>query len=252
MGSPTAELGRKDHEVQHRVRITKGFWLGKYEVTQAQWRACGGVDPSARQPWSRGGEGKSSWEQELASNGLVAANFKGADLPVERVSWDEAVGWCEGLNAGERAKGGSGAEWRYGLPTEALWEYAARGGTLTALNSDKDLTSTGGECRNLSELAWYGNNSGRRTHPVGQKKPNEWGLHDMHGNVLEWCEDWFGSYSSGVVVDPVGARSGRSRVFRGGHWGDGASGCRVASRDSRPPSIWYCNIGFRVARCSPP
>jgi formylglycine-generating enzyme required for sulfatase activity len=251
MGSPTAELGREDDEVQHRVRITKGFWLAKYEVTQAQWRACGGVDPSARPPWSVGGEVKVSWEQ-LASAGIRATNFKGADLPVERVSWDEAADWCEGLNAGGRAKGGPEAEWRYGLPTEAQWEYAARGGTLTALNSGKNLTSNEGECRNLGELAWYDKNGGLRTHDVGGKKANAWGLHDMHGNVWEWCLDWYGAYPSGVAVDPVGARSGERRVGRGGSWGDFAGNCRVAGRGDRGPANTRYSFGFRVARSSVP
>ena len=250
MGSPVEELGREEDETQHRVRITKGYWMGKYEVTQAQWRACGGVDPSARQPVTKDGEVIVSWEQ-LARSGR-AANFKGMELPVERVSWDEVTGWCQGINAGERSKSGPEAGWSYGLPTEAQWEYAARCGTTTALNSGKNLTLEDGECVNLNEVAWYGENSGFKTHPVGQKRANAWGLYDMHGNVAEWCADWYGSYSVGDLTDPVGATSGVDRVARGGSWSFLAFSCRAARRNSSIPSEPRYYFGFRVVRSSGP
>jgi formylglycine-generating enzyme required for sulfatase activity len=139
------------------------------------------------------------------------------------------------------------------LPTEAQWEYAARGGTPAALNSGKNLTSEEGECWNLGELAWYDKNSGLRTHDVGGKKANAWGLHDMHGNVWEWCSDWYGTYPSGVAVDPVGAGSGSNRVVRGGSWGFSfALSCRVAGRSGNDPTGSSNNIGFRVVRSSVP
>jgi formylglycine-generating enzyme required for sulfatase activity len=142
-------------------------------------------------------------------------------------------------------------DWRYGLPTEAQWEYAARAGTSTALNSGKDLTSTEGVCRNLGEVAWYAENSGNRTHPVGQKRPNAWGVHDMQGNVFEWCQDWYG-FNPSVGVEPQGAASGMSRVIRGGSWISLAEYCRVAHRVSNDPCVTNNIIGFRLACSSVP
>jgi formylglycine-generating enzyme required for sulfatase activity len=135
------------------------------------------------------------------------------------------------------------------LPTEAEWEYACRAGTTTALNSGKNITSEYGNCANMNEVGWYDENSGEATHPVGQKRPNAWGLYDMHGNVWEWCLDWYGGYPSDAVTDPKGAQSGGHRAFRGGHWGDYAQGCRSAVRDSYGPSSGHYGIGFRVALC---
>ena len=223
MGSPEGEMGRQDDEVQHRVRITKGFWLGKYEVTQAQWRAVMGTNPSYS-------------DEE--------------DLPVEKVSWNDIAssdGFIERVNQAAAAGGG------FSLPTEAQWEYAARVGATTALNSGKELTSIVGPCRNLDEVGWYDQNSGKRTHGVGQKKPNGWGLHDMHGNVWEWCQDWYGPYESGLGVDPQGTVAGSDRVLRGGSWSDfGAINCRVANRSSNAPTSADSHFGFRVARSSVP
>jgi formylglycine-generating enzyme required for sulfatase activity len=222
MGSPEGETGRQDDEVQHRVRITKGFWLGKYEVTHAQWRAVMGKNPSDS-------------EEE--------------DLPVEKVSWNDIAssdGFIERVNQAAAAGGG------FSLPREAQWEYAARAGATTALNSGKELTSIEGPCRNLDEVGWYDQNSGKRTHGVGQKKPNGWGLHDMHGNVWELCQDWYGPYESGLGVDPQGTVAGSYRVIRGGSWGFDAGNCRVACRDGYYPTSTSYNIGFRVARSSVP
>jgi formylglycine-generating enzyme required for sulfatase activity len=235
MGSPTTEGGRGEDEAQVKVTLSKGFWLGKYEVTQAQWAAAGGVDPSGRAPWSEDGEVKVSWA-ELSESGVRASNFKGNSQPVERVTWTEARDWCADLNVNEGSEDDPAGGWRYGLPTEAQWEYAARAGTSTGLNSGKELSSEDRTCRNLDEVGWYWGNSGQRTHPVGQKKPNAWGLHDMHGNVFEWCGDWYGDTLPGGV-DPKGAASGN---------------CRVADRDSYFPSLTSLSIGFRVARSSVP
>ena len=222
MGSPAGELGRYDDEVQHRVRITKGFWLGKYQATQGQWQAVMGKNPS---------------------------NFEGGNLPVEKVSWDAIAGPGGFIGRVNQEAAGGG---RFSLPTEAQWEYAARAGTSTALNSGRTLTSTSGECRHLDQVAWYRTNSESRTHPVGQKKPNAWGLHDMHGNVWEWCEDRYGPYPSGVGIDPQRSGSGTRRVLRGGGWGGNAGGCRVAYRFNFLPGSAYDHFGFRIARSAVP
>ena len=207
MGSPSDEWGRDSVEhPQHTVRITRGFWLGKYEVTQAQWQSVIGSNPS---------------------------HFKGdGSLPVEQVSWDDCQEFLRKPNA--RVKGG-----RFRLPTEAEWEYACRAGTSTRFgfgDSDGDL----------GDYAWYGDNSGSKTHRVGEKKPNAWGLHDMHGNVCEWCEDWYGDYPSGTVTDPTGPSSGSYRVNRGGSWINYPRYCRSARRNRLTPEDRDGTLGFRV------
>jgi formylglycine-generating enzyme required for sulfatase activity len=207
MGSPAEELGRSDVEVQHRVTLTRGFYLGKYQVTQAQWEKAMGTNPSG---------------------------FKGADLPVETVSWNDCQAFLKKLGSGAR------------LPTEAEWEYACRAGTTSALNSGKVLTTEYGLCPNLDEVAWYCENS-ESTHPVGQKRPNAWGLHDMHGNVWNWCSDWYGAYPAGAASDPYGAQNGSARVLRGGSWSLIAPRCRSAGRTNGTPDYANDYIGFRAA-----
>ena len=152
--------GDSDERPVHRVRISRDFYLGIHEVTQAEYRAVTGKSPS---------------------------NFKGDDLPVEKVSWEEANEFCRLLTERERTAGGLPSGMVYRLPTEAEWEYAARAGTTTKYCFGDDESG-------LGEYAWYGGNSGSTTHPVGQKRPNAWGLYDMHGNVWEWCQDWYGAY----------------------------------------------------------
>jgi formylglycine-generating enzyme required for sulfatase activity/serine/threonine protein kinase len=218
MGSPANESGRyNDEGPQHRVTLTKGFWMGKTPVTQRQWRQLMGT---ARQP-----------------------HFKnaGEDAPMESLNWHDAKEFCGKLQ--ERLSGDLRALTAR-LPTEAEWEYACRAGTTTGLYSGKELTSTTGRCRNLDEIAWYGQNSGSTTKPVGQKQPNAWGLHDMLGNVWEWCEDGKRSYTTTAQTDPVG--SGSSRVLRGGSWVNVARRCRSASRYDYAPGNRYGNHGFRV------
>ena len=188
----------------HRVRITQSFQIGKYEVTQQQWQAVMGSNPSG---------------------------FKGATLPVETVSWDDVQGFLQRLNA--RNDG-----YRYRLPTEAEWEYAARAGT-----TDKYAGASA-----LGDVAWYGDNSGRKTHPVGQKRPNAWGLYDMLGNVWEWCQDWYGDYSSSSVENPAGPSSGPGRVLRGGSLYQSASTTRVSIRDGIVPGGRGDGLGFRCVR----
>ncbi|MBO4795819.1 MAG: SUMF1/EgtB/PvdO family nonheme iron enzyme, partial [Verrucomicrobia bacterium] len=211
MGSPEDELGRDDDEKQHQVTLTRGYWLGKYEVTQAQFEAVMGKNPSS---------------------------FKGADLPVENVSYVYALAFCKELTEIEKAAGRLPEGYEYTLPTEAQWEYACRAGTTTALNSGKNLSDTE-QCPEIDEVGWYLYNSGEKTHPVGQKKPNAWGLYDMHGNVLEWCLDWFGDYPTSSVTDPTGPSTGSDRVVRGGGWSYDAGYCRSACRDYFYPDYYY-------------
>jgi sulfatase modifying factor 1 len=205
MGSPSSEKYRDDDEVQHRVRLTQPFWLGKYEVTQGQWKAVMGSNPS---------------------------NFKGDDLPVENVSWEDATAFCRKLNQmdGNRPSG-----YVYSLPSEAQWEYACRAGTMTAMAFGNSLSS---------REANFDLNLNKTT-PVGSYRPNAWGFYDMHGNVWEWCADWYGGYPSGSVVDPEGPSTGADRVGRGGGWLSDGSFCRSAGRNRFPPGDRFNSLGFR-------
>jgi formylglycine-generating enzyme required for sulfatase activity len=191
----------------HGVTLSKPFWMGRTEVTQAEYEAMVGTNPS---------------------------NFKGARLPVESVSWNDAVGFCTKLTERERAAGRLPAGYGYRLPTEAEWEYACRAGT------------TGDAAGELDVMAWYDKNSGSKTHEVGTKQANAWGLYDMHGNVQEWCQDYYASYSAGDATDPVCA-AGSSRVARGGSWNGWPceSSFRFDSYD-RFPGNRYDHLGFRV------
>ena len=153
----------------------------------------------------------------------------GPTCPVEKVSWDDVQEFIRRLNA-------TVGEERYRLPTEAEWEYAARAGT------------SGDRYGNLGAIAWYEDNSGDRTHPVGRKAPNAWGLYDMLGNVWEWVEDWKGDYPGGAVTDPAGPVSGSVRVSRGGSWYDSARYCRASYRSASSPGDRFDNLGFRLLR----
>jgi len=195
----------------HKVTLTKAFELGQYEVTQEQYEKVMGKNPS---------------------------RFTGPQNPVENVSWDDAVEFCRKLSAMPAEKK---AGYVYRLPTEAEWEYACRAGTKTTY-------SFGDSDSGLGEYAWYGKNSRKTTHPVGGKKPNGWGLYDMHGNVWEWCQDWYDDYPSGSVTDPTGAVSGDSRVLRGGSFTGQTSGVRSAARFNLQPDLRYYLYGFRPAR----
>ncbi|MBR6471608.1 MAG: formylglycine-generating enzyme family protein [Victivallales bacterium] len=207
MGSPEWEDGRVPWETQHRVTLTRDYWLGTYEVTQAQWKAVMGNNPS---------------------------HFQGDDLPVESVSWSDAKEFCERLNKNSSIKRPKG--YRFDLPTEAQWEYACRAGTTGAYHG------------NLDDVAWYDENSGDQTHPVGRQQPNAWGLYDMHGNVWEWCRDWYGEGSyAGDATDPTGVLSGSDRVLRGGGWLNYAQRCRSAFRFDFSPGYRFYYLGFRLA-----
>jgi formylglycine-generating enzyme required for sulfatase activity len=208
MGSPLSEEGRAQYEVHHEVNISQPFWLGKTELTQAQWQAVMGKNP---------------------------AGFTG-DLrrPVERVSWDDVMAFCKKLTERERAAGTLPPGYEYTLPTEAQWEYACRAGTTEAFAGELDA------------MAWYSANSGGSTHPVATKEPNHWGFHDMHGNVLEWCKDEYGDYPTGPVTDPQGASEGSIRVRRSGSWYDAAVNCRSANRGRGGPEARIDALGFRL------
>jgi len=245
MGSSESELGRENSEKQVQVKLSKGFWLAKTEITQAQWKAGGGIDSSVRSPAIWAGEVQYTWEN-FNDGGIVAENFKGGDLPVERVDWNEVRAWCVGVTARLRKSAKLEASWRLVLPSEAQWEYACRAGTTAALHNGTDLTSNEGIDVNLNELGWYDKNSEKRTNPVGMKKANAWGLHDMHGNVWEWCSDWYGEELSGGV-DPKGPEKGVRRASRGGSWGNDGSSCRSASRSRDMPDFKLLALGFRPA-----
>ncbi|GHU24948.1 hypothetical protein AGMMS50243_28630 [Betaproteobacteria bacterium] len=268
-----AEKASDDETPLHLVSISQAFYLGKYPVTQEQWEAVMGSNPS---------------------------QFKGRNNPVEEVSWDDVQTFIQRLNAKEGTK-------KYRLPTEAEWEYAARAGTKSAysfgddaekpgdgaekagddakqlggdaeqsgddaaqlrdgaeqlgdgaeqLKDDAEQLKDGAEqlkddAEQLGAYAWYYDNSVRQTHPVGQKKPNPWGLYDMHGNVWEWVNDWYDKsyYSRSPSTDPAGPASGQRRVLRGGSWNLHAEHLRSANRGSGTPGLRYDGFGFRLA-CS--
>ena len=188
----------------HRVTLTNDYYIGKYEVTQALWKAVMGNDHSY---------------------------FKGDNLPVEQVSWDDCQVFLSEL------KSITGKTFR--LPTEAEWEYAARGG-----NKSRGYQYSGSN--NLLDVAWFWENSGRKTHAVGTKQANELGIYDMTGNVWEWCQDWYGKYNSSSQVNPTGANSGSDRVRRGGSWNSNAGFCRSSYHDNYAPDRRSRNLGLRL------
>jgi formylglycine-generating enzyme required for sulfatase activity len=213
MGSPPNEAEREPNETSYRVTLTQPFSISAHEVTQSQYERVTGKNPS---------------------------RFQGESNPVEMVSWNDATEFCRLLSLlpKERMAGNS-----YRLPTESEWEYACRAGTATKYSYGDDDTQ-------LSDYAWFDRNSNQTSHPVGQKKPNPWGLYDMHGNVWEWCHDWYGDYPGGTVVDPSGSSSGTKRVYRGGSWGYLSVGCRSALRTMNVPDYRLSDHGFRVVRIS--
>jgi formylglycine-generating enzyme required for sulfatase activity len=216
MGSPTTEAGRITNETEHNVTLTKGFYLGKYEVTQAQYEAVmtGNTDSLSATPSQYGGN---------------------ADRPVEKVSWADAQIFLTRLNA--QQSGNIPAGWAYVLPTEAEWEYACRAGTTTMYSWGNDINAT---------RANYSSSGLSQTSDAGNYAANPWGFFDMHGNVWEWTADWYGTYSSGAQTDPTGAASGSSRVRRGGAWLSAGPGLRSATRHYSAPGDRYNYIGFRV------
>jgi formylglycine-generating enzyme required for sulfatase activity len=218
MGSPPNEKGRHKDETQHRVTLTKGFYLGRYEVTQAQWNRVMGSNPS---------------------------KFKGAGRPVEQVSWNGVRSFCRKLSEMERQAGRLPPGMAYQLPTEAQWEYACRAGTTTAFSWGNDIDKSKGNYN------WHRDyntgNDFKQTRNVGQYAANPWGFHDMQGNVWEWCADWYGNYPGGAVLDPVGPKRGSNRVRRGGAWGYGWPALRSAERHYYSPSTRGNDFGFRIS-----
>ena len=220
MGSPESEECRDKDENQHEVTISKDYYLGVYEVTQAQYEKVMGRNPSYFQ-------------------GAIVGN-ENADLPVDRVSWEDAVEFCKKLSdLPEEKKAGR----VYRLPTEAEWEYACRVGSKTAYSFDDEEGL-------LPEYGWIKRNSSNRTHTVGLLEPNAWGLYDLHGNVWEWCSDRHGEYPKGAVSDPTGPCEGSNRVIRSGGWYGEAALCRSALRRGHVPSIRLNSHGFRLALSS--
>jgi formylglycine-generating enzyme required for sulfatase activity len=242
MGSPDNDKGAEKHEKpQHRVRITRPFYLGAYEVTQAQYEAVMGNNPSY---FSASGNG---------SDRVVAGQSTDRH-PVENVSWLDAVKFCNKLGEmegrppffeidGENVRVPDWSRPGYRLPTEAEWEYACRANAPTVTRY-----SFGNDAASLGEFAWYKGNSGRKTHPVGETRPNGFGLFDMHGNVWEWCWDGYGEgyYKESREDDPRGSDGAANRVLRGGAWDFGPQGERSAFRLQRAGG--YLTRGFRVAR----
>ena len=225
MGSPTSETGREGDETQHQVTLTNGFYLGKYEVTQAQYQTVMNGNPE----------------------GLNAdpSHFKGSNRPVEKVSWLDAQIFLTRLNEIEQSAGRLPNDWKYVLPTEAEWEYACRAGTTTAYSWGNDINSS------RANYNWDGGandgNDSKQTLEVGQFSSNPWGFYDMHGNVWEWVHDWRANYLSGAQTDPEGPASGSKRVFRGGSWsGDGGKRLRSAQRNGHTPGHRHNSFGFRV------
>jgi formylglycine-generating enzyme required for sulfatase activity len=224
MGTPIEQLdaiaggdqdyrNRIEHETpQHQVEISQPFYLGKYPVTQRQWEMVMGATPS---------------------------RFKGDNLPVERVSWNDVQAFIKKLNEREGVD-------HYRLPSEAEWEYACRAGST-------GLYSFGDDAARLGEYAWYKENSDEKTHPVGEKKPNTWGLYDMHGNVWEWVQDRYDEnyYQNSLNVDPQGPNAGAFRVYRGGSWSAPALFARSAVRFASLPGVRIGYLGFRCAMSVP-
>lgn len=203
----TAEQGSEadgDEKPTHRVTLSS-FSIGRYEVTQEEWEAVMGNNPSV---------------------------YKGVRRPVENVSWDDCQKFIRKLNSLTGKK--------FRLPTEAEWEYAARGG-----NKSKRYKYSGSN--NIGDVAWYDVNINDNTHSVGQKSPNELGIYDMSGNVWEWCEDWYGDYNSSTQNNPLGTANGPGRVRRGGGWGNGSGDCRVSYRSYYTPINGSNIIGLRLA-----
>ena len=222
MGSPAGEKGRQPSEEQFAVTLTKPFALGKTEVTQGQWKQVMGTEP---------------WEGQ----DYVQAH---KDCPATFVSFFDAVEFCETLTVLERKAGRLKDAEEYRLPTEAEWEYACRAGTTTAF-------SFGADAKQLGDYAWFKGNAldagEQYAHKVGLKKPNPWGLYDMHGNVWEWCSDWYGDKLPGGA-DPFCPEGGSLRVDRGGGWMGIPVLCRSAFRFSDDPLYRSGDLGFRVAR----
>jgi formylglycine-generating enzyme required for sulfatase activity len=228
MGSPKSETGRQNVEDQVEVTLTKGYWLGKYEVTQSEWKQV-----MSSEPW----KGKDFTKE-------------GSDFPATYVSWDDAMQFCRNLTERERKAGQLPGGWEYSLPTESQWEYACRAGTTTRFSFGDDESK-------LSEFGWWGGivgegnaKSEQYPHSVGRKNPNPRGLYDMHGNVAEWCRDYVAGKLPGGRDPEVTTARASVRIVRGGSWDGDAASCRSAVRGKGSPENRAGARGFRVARTS--
>ncbi len=213
MGMASDDIGRSSGASRHEVVLTKGFWLGVHEITQAQWEAVMAGNPS---------------------------HFRGPNLPVDQVSWDDVQDFISKLNArvGDAVR----------LPTEAEWEYACRSGTKTPFSCGKNLSDGEANCDGTGGYGAAREGVFRETTtPIGSFPANAWGLHDMHGNVWEWCEDWHGEYRKGSATDPKGPDTGRYRVLRGGSWRSAPSACRSGNRSWSASGHRGNHVGFRLA-----
>jgi formylglycine-generating enzyme required for sulfatase activity len=221
-----AKNGLNDEQPVHRVRIGRGFEMGKFEVTQAQWESLMALPQGAHVSSDK--EKAAPVKAEKDTN---PSHFKGSTLPVENVSWDDVQQFLQRLNARD-------SKHTYRLPTEAEWEYACRAG------------STAEDAGNLDARAWYQANSGNKTHPVGHKQQNAWGLYDMQGNVMEWVQDWYGHnyYKNSPATNPKGPADGSYRVYRGGSWYGSTKDCRQTFRSFDLPVNHYYSLGFRLVR----
>lgn len=200
--------------IRYPVTLTHDFWLGKYEVTQGEYTALMGKNPS---------------------------HFPGdPNRPVEKLSWYDAVAYCAALTKREQQGGHLPSGYEYRLPSEAEWEYACRAGST-------NLFSFGDSAAEADQYAWTLENSQSTTHPVGQKRPNAWGLYDMHGNVWEWCSDWYAPYPAMPVTDPLETVSNKFKVFRGGGWNQAVEFARASNRFGMAPSNGIHFVGFRIA-----
>ena len=221
MGSPEGEAERYDDETQHQVTLTRGFWMLETPVTQSMWKKVTGSNPS---------------------------NWKGAKLPVETVSWGDCQEFIEQLNAHLAGTPGVPSGYRFSLPTEAQWEYACRAGTTTPFHFGSVLN---GDKANCDGNYPYGTSTKgqylEKTSEVGSYPANAWGLFDMHGNVQEWCLDWYDDYPDSSVTDPVEPFEGSYRVLRGGGWLNDARDCRSADRRSGDPSSRLNYFGVRIS-----
>ncbi|MEA1946117.1 MAG: formylglycine-generating enzyme family protein, partial [Thermodesulfobacteriota bacterium] len=216
MGSLEEESGRYDNEIQHKVTLTQGFYIQITEVTQGQWTAVMGNNPSF-------------------------FNGCGDNCPVEQVSWNDAQQFIWRLNQLEGAD-------KYRLPTEAEWEYACRAGSTTAFASGGITALEYSHDSNPANVTWFSGNSAKTIHPVAQKNANAWGLYDMHGNVSELCRDWYGEYPPDQITDPQGPASGIDRTVRGGGWDCHARHCRSACRGAVSSGQKIYDVGFRLVR----
>jgi formylglycine-generating enzyme required for sulfatase activity len=269
MGSPETEPGRKaDESPPTEATLTKGYWLGKTELTIGQWKAVMGE--SLREHvikmlndetiYDFGGQKKKLREYmnfNPSEPDRIIAN-ESDSIPMYFVSWDDAMEFCQKLSEQEKINNRLPAGYGYTLPTEAQWEYACRAGTVTPIFTGM-LMMQGRTAATLDSMAWYNGNSslgytgkklgnaGAGPRNAGEKKANGWGLQDMPGNIWEWCRDWYGQYPGGKVTDPAGPATGTDKVNRGGSWGSGANDSRSANRAKNPQPEKSAYRGFRIA-----